>query len=91
MYPFTETRSADENGTSTSNTFGTIQWQVTTYKPNPFRGINGWCFAFDEWLHRCGMGHVRSESGSSWAGPWWTVPFRPFCNWWDRRLLGDDE
>ncbi len=38
-------------------------------------GVDRLFFAFDEWLHRLGL--VR----------WW--PFRAYCDWWDRRLIGD--
>lgn len=94
LYPFTSMDIMPTAPMTSSNTGNvTIEWgPVTVYKPNPFHGIDGWLFALDEWQHR----HNRYAGNPefpwlSWRHPlgsawWWT--WRPYCNWWDRRLIG---
>jgi hypothetical protein len=77
LYPFMEPMRSDVN--TSSNTAGTIvNWKQTTYKPNPFHGIDRWLFALDEWGHR---------NIDRW---WHRPPFAWYCRWWDRRLFGKD-
>ena len=85
LYPFTEhlpVRGQTSNGSSITPS---IDWRVTTYKPNPFHGIDRWVFAVDEWQHSVG-GRLPSLQSQAWTWTW-----RPFCGWWDRRLLGSGD
>lgn len=89
LYPFTEPvpmTTSSANGTASTIT---VDMRVTTYKPNPFHGVDRWLFALDEWHHR-----TTNYAGWSWRRPWrglWSATWRPFCNWWDRRLIATGE
>ncbi len=58
---------------TTSGTSNTFTITTTTYKRNPFRGLNRVIFAVDEWGHR----HLGRLHGPLMG---W------LCDWWDRRL-----
>lgn len=78
LYPFTEQVQGwplNINNTS-SNGYVITKTTATTYKPNPFHGIDRWLFALDEWHHRHCHHAVLVRA------------WRPYCDWWDRRLTG---
>lgn len=94
LYPFSEPMVPPAT-TSSANTNAIIfTGTVTTYRPNPFHGIDRWLFALDEWQHR----HSNYSGNPHFPWLWWRHPlgsawwlaWRPYCNWWDRRLLGED-
>lgn len=73
LYPFTEPLPQTITTSSGSYT-PSIDWRVTTYKPNPFHGLDRVLFATDEWAHR----HLSGRTHRLVLG--W------LCDWWDRRL-----
>ncbi len=44
--------------------------------------------AVDEWLHRRGLGVVKSANGHMTVTPWWGHLVRPLCDYRERRLIG---
>lgn len=75
LYPFS--RSVPTTSSNTANASTVVV--TTTYKPNPFHGIDRWVFAFDEWCHRNLNYRVHR-----WLFGW-------LCDWWDKRVLDSAE
>lgn len=70
LYSFTD----DVPATSSNTTVTVPLWRMTVEKPNPFRGLDRWVFAIDEWGHR------------NLSPRFHRLVFGWLCNWWDRRL-----
>ena len=78
-YPFTESVPMTSSTATNSARVVLTDMRVTTYKTNPFHGIDRVVFAVDEWGHR----HLPQRLHRLALG--W------LCDWWDNRLLPFDD